>query len=126
HVLADMQPLQEQVWARHILVSTLEEAEAVIARLEAGEAFADVATELSLDTGSAANGGDLGWFAEGVMVEPFSNAAFALEIGDVSEPVESQFGWHIIQVLGHEERGLTATEFAQVREQAFAEYIDTL
>ncbi|MBX3049420.1 MAG: peptidylprolyl isomerase [Anaerolineales bacterium] len=125
-VTADLQPLQEQVWARHILVSTLEEAEEAINRVNAGEDFGDLAIELSLDTGSASVGGDLGWFAKEVMVEPFGNAAFALEIGEVSEPVESQFGWHIIQVLGHEDRGLSQAEHEQLREQAFLVYLDGL
>lgn len=126
HVTADLQPLQDQVWARHILVSTLEEAEQAINRVNAGEDFGDLAIELSLDTGSASVGGDLGWFAKEVMVEPFGNAAFELEIGEISEPVESEFGWHIIQVLGHEERGLSQAEHEQLREQAFLVYLDGL
>ncbi|MFH1086320.1 MAG: peptidylprolyl isomerase [Chloroflexota bacterium] len=89
----------EQVHARHILVETREEADAALARLKAGEAFDALAAELSTDTGSKESGGDLGWFARGQMVAPFDEAAFALEAGKVSEVVETDFGFHIIQVL---------------------------
>ena len=90
--------------ARHILVETEEEALGIIARLDAGEDFAALAKEHSLDTGSAANGGDLGYFATNgattsKMVDEFTAGAVALEIGEYSKtPVESQFGYHIILV----------------------------
>lgn len=90
--------------ARHILVETEEEALGIIARLDAGEDFAALAKEHSLDTGSAANGGDLGYFATNgattsKMVDEFTAGAVALEIGEYSTtPVESQFGYHIILV----------------------------
>jgi len=81
--------------AAHILVRTEEEIQTVVSELESGREFADVAREFSLD-GSSAAGGDLGWFGEGVMIEPFEQAVMALEPGDVSEPVETRFGWHVI------------------------------
>lgn len=84
--------------ADHILVATEDEANAVIERLNAGEDFGDLARELSTDTGSGANGGDLGWFAASMMVEPFANAVEAMEPGTISAPVQSQFGWHVIKL----------------------------
>jgi peptidyl-prolyl cis-trans isomerase C len=88
----------EEVHASHILVKTKEEADAIEAELKAGGDFAAIAKEKSIDPG-AANGGDLGFFSKGMMVGPFEDAAFALtEPGQVSEPVESQFGWHIIKL----------------------------
>jgi parvulin-like peptidyl-prolyl isomerase len=100
-ITKDVPAEEEQVWARHILVASLEEAEAIIERLNGGEDFASIAMELSTDEGSKMNGGDLGWFGRGRMVPEFENASFALEnIGDVSEPVNSLHGWHIIQLLG--------------------------
>ncbi len=101
-VTADVPAEEEQVWARHILVASLEEAEAIIERLNAGgEDFATLAMELSTDEGSKINGGDLGWFGKGRMVPEFQEASYALEnIGDISEPVNSTHGWHIIQLLG--------------------------
>lgn len=81
--------------AAHILVRTEEEIQTVVAELESGRDFAEVAREFSLD-GSSAAGGDLDWFGEGVMIEPFEQAVMALEPGEVSAPVETRFGWHVI------------------------------
>lgn len=81
--------------AAHILVQTEEEIQTVVAELESGREFAEVAREFSID-GSSAAGGDLGWFGEGMMIEPFEEAVMALEPGEVSEPVETRFGWHVI------------------------------
>jgi peptidyl-prolyl cis-trans isomerase D len=92
----------EQVWARHILVKTEADAKVVLNRLTSGEDWAKISAEVSIDTGTKDNGGDLGWFARGKMVKVFEDAAFALKVGDVSAPVQSDFGWHIIQAVGHD------------------------
>lgn len=88
----------KSVEASHILVDTEAEANVVLERLNQGEDFAELATELSKDTGSAAYGGELGYFGVGNMVPEFEEAAFNLEIGEISEPVKSQYGYHIIKV----------------------------
>jgi foldase protein PrsA len=93
--------VEESVDARHILVKTKAEAEKVRALLEADNTDANwkkVAAQYSTDTGSKSNGGSLGNFPRGRMVKPFENAAFALKVGEISEPVKSQFGYHIIEV----------------------------
>lgn len=90
--------MNESVKASHILVDTEDEAKAVIERLNKGENFEDLAKELSKDTASGANGGDLDYFKYTDMVQPFSEAAFALEVGEISEPVKSEFGYHVIKV----------------------------
>lgn len=89
---------QTEYNAVHILVDSEEAALAVKARIEGGEDFGAVAREVSTDTGSGANGGDLGWFTQGMMVEPFEAAVMAAEIGALVGPVQTQFGWHIIRV----------------------------
>ena len=89
--------------ARHILVKDEETANEVIEKLNAGEDFATLAKELSEDTGSAENGGDLDWFTVGKMVTEFNDAAYALEVNEISKPVKSQFGYHIIQVTDKRE-----------------------
>lgn len=89
----------EQVHVRHILVATEQEARQVIARLRAGEDFARVAQEVSLDKATAASGGDLGWFSRGMGVPALEEAAFALQTGEVSEPVQTSYGFHVLQVL---------------------------
>jgi len=109
-------PPVNEVKARHILVKTKEEAQDIVKRLDAGEKFEDVAKEKSTDTGSGANGGDLGYFAPGQMVPEFEKAAFALEVGKyTTEPVQSQFGWHIIKV--EDKRAQQPPAFDAVKEQ---------
>lgn len=91
--------VSEQVKASHILVATIEEANDVLEKLNSGESFEDLAKEFSLDTSNAANGGDLGYFGKGAMVQPFEDVAFRLAVGEVSEPVETTFGYHIIKIF---------------------------
>lgn len=105
---------EEEIRARHILVATEEEAQALKAELDGGADFATLANENSTDA-SAANGGDLGFFGRGMMVQPFEEAAFALEAGGVSEPVQSQFGWHLIKI--EERRQASAPPLEQVGQQ---------
>ena len=93
---AKNQKAEPEAHARHILVSTEDEAKAALARVKGGEDFAKVAGELSKDPGS--QGGDLGWFTKERMVPEFAEAAFKLEPGQISDPVKSQFGWHIIKL----------------------------
>src|SRR5271163_3194458 len=115
---AEAEPPQQEIHARHILVPTEDEAKAALARVKAGEDFAKIATELSKDPGG--EGGDLGWFTKDRMVPEFADAAFKLEPGQISEPVKSQFGWHIIKV--EEKRVKSFPPFEQVKEQA-ARYV---
>ena len=88
---------------RHILVADEETANEVIEKLNAGEDFATLAKELSEDTGSAENGGDLDWFTVGQMVTEFNDAAYALEVNEISKPVKSSYGYHIIQITDKRE-----------------------
>ena len=106
-----------QTEARHILIKpseimTDEQARELVvelrARAESGEAFGDLAREYSEDIGSAAEGGDLGWTSPGQMVPEFDKAMAATEVGQISEPVKTQFGWHIIQVEGRRQQDMTS------------------
>jgi len=105
---------EQEVHARHILVETEDEAKAIKAELDKGADFTELAKNKSKDSG-AADGGDLGFFTKEQMVPEFSTVAFALEPGKISDPVKSQFGWHIIKV--EEKRNRTAPDFEQVKSQ---------
>ncbi|WP_046864569.1 peptidylprolyl isomerase [Microvirga massiliensis] len=106
---------EPEVRARHILVESEDAAKAALARVRGGEDFEKVASELSTDPGSKSEGGDLGFFSKDRMVEPFAEAAFKLEPGQISEPVKTQFGWHIIKV--EEKRDRPVPTFEEMREQ---------
>ena len=105
---------QQEVRARHILVKTEDEAKAIIAQLKNGADFAELAKQKSTDPG-ASEGGDLGYFPKDEMVPEFADAAFKLEKGQISEPVHTRFGWHVIKVEDKRERQVPA--FDQVKDQ---------
>lgn len=102
--------------ARHILLGSEENAAKVIQQLDGGADFAKLARSLSSDKGSAAKGGDLEWFSPGAMVKPFANAVASLKPNEYTKtPVQTQFGWHVIQLLGTRDR--TPPTFDAVKEQ---------
>lgn len=115
---------EEQIQARHILVKTYEDALKVQDRLKKGEDFAKVAEETSEDTGSKAEGGDLGWFPRGQMVKEFEDAAFALPPNQISQPITSTYGVHIIQVTAKDaNRPLDETALQAKQQSAFSDWL---
>lgn len=125
-VLGEVPCVDEQVWALHILVEDEERAKDILNRLEEGEDWHGLATTFSTDTSNKNQGGDLGWFGRGQMVQEFEEVAFSLQVGETSQPVQSEFGWHIIRVLGHEERSLPAAECERLVLTKFREWMDQL
>ena len=115
---AKAQKPEPEIHARHILVPTEDEAKAALARVQKGEDFAKVADELSKDPGS--QGGDLGWFTRDKMVPEFAAAAFKLQPGQISDPVKTEFGWHVIKLEGKREKSFPP--FEQVKDQV-ARYV---
>jgi len=107
-------PAEQEVHARHILVATEDEAKAIEAELKKGADFATLAKEKSKDPG-AADGGDLGYFTKDQMVPEFAEVAFKLDKGQISDPVKTQFGWHIIKV--EDKRIKPTPTFEEVRGQ---------
>jgi peptidyl-prolyl cis-trans isomerase D len=101
---------QEEVWARHILVADEATANDIETKLKSGQDFGELAKQYSTDTGSKESGGDLGWFPKGQMVQAFEDAAWKLNIGEISAPVKSDMGYHIIQLLGKENKQLSNDE----------------
>lgn len=114
-----------QVHAAHILVATQQAADEARGRIEAGEDFGDVAREVSTDPGTAPNGGDLGWFTREEMVPAFADAAFSLPVGDVSQPVASEFGWHVIKVLESDpDHPLTNAQITRLQDAAVNAWLE--
>ncbi|MBX5445108.1 peptidylprolyl isomerase [Sphaerobacter sp.] len=115
----------EQVHAAHILVATEDAAKAIEEQLRQGADFAQLAKEQSADSSTAVNGGDLGWFPRGLMVKPFEDVAFSLEPGQVSAPVQTQFGWHIIKVFEKEaDRPVDVSTLQTLRNQQFSKWLE--
>jgi peptidyl-prolyl cis-trans isomerase C len=106
---------EQEVRARHILVPTEAEAKTVLAEIKKGTDFAELAKQKSKDPGAAAEGGDLGYFTKEQMVPEFAEVAFKIDKGQVSEPVKTQFGWHVIKV--EDKRSKPVPEFEKVKDQ---------
>jgi parvulin-like peptidyl-prolyl isomerase len=122
-VTKDIASEQDMVWARHILVATEPEARLILTKLAEGEDWTSLAAQFSTDTSNSANGGDLGWFGHGQMVQEFEDAAYALKIGETSQPVKTDFGYHIIQVIGHETRILSSSELSTIKSAAYSKAV---
>ena len=110
---------QTEYSAAHILVATKEEADAIKTELAGGADFAEIAKAKSTDTGSGANGGDLGWFGPGMMVKPFEDAVIAAKVGEVAGPIQTDFGFHLILVK--ETRVAEKPTLDQLRDELAAE-----
>jgi peptidyl-prolyl cis-trans isomerase C len=125
-----------QVRASHILVKSEDDAKKILGQLKKGGDFSKIAKEKSIDTGSAKNGGDLGFFSRGQMVPEFEKAAFSLKEGELGGPVKTQFGYHIIKVTGKKEGKvvefdkvkdlLTQRVTAEKQKEAFDSYMEGL
>lgn len=110
-----MIPPQDEIEARHILVDSEAKAKEVVEKVNKGDDFAKLAEEYSNDPGSKADGGKLGYFSKGQMVKEFEDAAFALRKGEVSKPVQSKFGWHIIKI--EDRRAKPVPTYDEVKDQ---------
>jgi peptidyl-prolyl cis-trans isomerase D len=122
-ITADVADAQDQVWARHIVVADELTANDVLTRLQNREDFATLAAELSTDTNTSTTGGDLGWFGLGMQDPALEKVAYNLEIGQLSEPIQTASGWEIVQVLGHEVRQLTNDQLDQAKTDVFQAWL---
>ncbi len=117
-----------EINASHILLGSEEEALSVVARLDSGEDFAQLATAKSMDSVSAVNGGNLGYFGKGQMIPEFEEVAFQLEEGEISNVVKTEVGYHIIKVQDKKENfeELQDKIISLIKEQAYFEYVQSL
>ncbi len=113
-----------QAHVRHILVEDIETAWTVKQRLENGEDFAEVAADVSIDPSAATNSGDLGWFPRKTMVPAFDEAAFTLPVGEISEPIKTDFGFHIIEILAREKRQLDEQGLSREKAGVYNDWLD--
>lgn len=118
-----LEPMQEQNLARHILVATEDQAKDVIAALNAGESFAALAKSVSTDTGSGASGGELGWAYHGKYVKEFEDFVWSAKPGELSGPIKSQFGYHVIQLISRETRLLSDSDQQAVQQKRFSDWL---
>lgn len=119
----DLPQTETQVLARHVLVEDEGTAKTVTELLKQGVDFAKVAADFSKDTSSAPNGGELGWTPVSSFVPEFADAVSTLKIGEISEPVKTEFGYHVIEVIAREELPLTASQFEQKKQTVFNEWL---
>ena len=124
-IAKDTPHTEEQVWARHILIKDTQLAQAEYEKLKSGANFAEVASQYSEDPGSAVKGGDLGWFGKGVQPIEIEQAAFSQPIGEIGKPVQTQYGYHIIQVIAREELPVSASRYEQLQQEAFDKWLST-
>jgi parvulin-like peptidyl-prolyl isomerase len=126
-ITGDLSGNMSQVHARHILVSTQEAANALMVRLRNGEDFAVLAAQNSLDTTTAVNGGDLGWFVQEELLDPaLAQVAFELEPGQVAGPIQTSLGYDIIQTLEREDRPVDPDKRARLAQNRFENWLNTL
>jgi parvulin-like peptidyl-prolyl isomerase len=127
HVGDEVPTRAEQVRAAHILVATEEAARLIHEELVGDDPrdFAEAAGAQSTDVQTAPNGGDLGWFPRGVMVQEFDQVAFETSVDEISEPFQTEFGWHIVKVLEHDEdRPVEISLLQQLRQRAFQDWLE--
>jgi peptidyl-prolyl cis-trans isomerase D len=112
----------EQIWIRHILVTTELDAQTVVARIANGENWISVANEVSQDTNTKANGGDLGWFPKGIQTTEIDNVAFTMNVGDI-KVVQDNNGWHVLQMIAKEsDRPFSTTIQSQLQSIAYSNW----
>ncbi|HEY85916.1 MAG TPA: hypothetical protein G4N96_12490 [Chloroflexi bacterium] len=120
----DIETAVLQAHVRHILLEDIEAAWAAKQRLENGEDFAEVAVDVSTDPSVISNNGDLGWFPRKTMVPEFDDAAFTLPVGEISEPIKTDFGFHIIEILAREDRELDEQGLSREKAGAYNDWLD--
>lgn len=127
-VTKDLQPVEEQVWVRHILVDSEEVAKEVKAKLDAGGDWLALAIEYSTDESNKNNGGDLGWIGPDDSYDAdFLAGAFAMnDDGQISDPVKSQFGWHLIQLVTKATNPVSSSKFAQMKQNFFSDWLEEI
>jgi peptidyl-prolyl cis-trans isomerase D len=123
-IAADTPATAPFINVRHILVATQEEAQDVLEALQGGETFTDLAAAVSTDQSNSTSGGELGWAPATQYVDEFANAALEAEIGAFVGPIETEFGWHVLQVRAREDRELSADELEQAEERTFQDWLD--
>lgn len=125
YVTRNVSPMQDEVWARHIVLPSKTAADVALADIKAGKNWTSLAASVSTDTATKNNGGDLGWFVKGTQDAALEKAAFSMKIGQISDPVQTASGYEIIQVIGHEVRQVDSNTFTLLKNKAFQDWLTT-
>jgi parvulin-like peptidyl-prolyl isomerase len=120
-ITADISRQQDQVWARHIVVSDQAQAQSIYDQLNSGEDFLTIATEVYSGT---ANTADLGWFGKGTLETNAEDIVWNMQIGQISEPISTTNGYEIYQVLGHEVKTLSDADFDTLKQTTFTKWLE--
>ncbi len=123
YVARDVTSVQDEVWARHIVLADQAAAQAALARLKGGQDWTTVCAQVSIDTATKDTGGNLGWFPKGMQDPALETAAFALTVGQISDPIQTKAGWEIIQLVGHETRSLDSTTLDTLKNDLFTSWL---
>ena len=123
YVTKDIPVDQDQVWVRHIVQADQASAAAVETRLKNGENWATIALTLSTDSATKSHGGDMGWFPKGIEDPVLENAAFTATVGQISDPIQTQAGWEVFQVVGHETRPVDLSTLQTLKSNSFQTWL---
>lgn len=122
-IVGNLPKQQDQVWVRHIVVKDEQTAKDVKSKLDSGADWFAVSDQYTTDLTNKSKGGDLGWLPKDQLDQAVANVAFTMKVGEISQPIQTSSGWDVIQLLGHEERPLTESQYTNLQTTQFQDWL---